>query len=319
MNAWRWSLLAALAAVAGMVAVLAEPLRAHADAWQQVGPWALGGGIGGLFVSHLLRAGRLRQEWRTRTGAGWLDCLRISLVGSAAVNLLPMRAGEAGHLWLLHRRWGVGWAEAAASLLWMRLQDACVVAWLAVLAACVFLSPAAGLPTWVGIAVVAASTAAFIGLATHGSGIARSRALRALAERLRDRPRLRAAGRTLGDALDRMSPATWCWSLTNWVVKVSTLGAVYAAMADVSLRAGVLGALAGELAAALPVQPPAGFGAVEAAMAVAAASIDTAPGGRLLAAALMVHLGVIGVSLVGAAASLAAPARPRTAATTAEG
>lgn len=319
MKTWRWSLLAALAAMAVMVTLLAEPLQTHAAAWQQTGPWVLAGGLCGLVASHLLRAGRLRQEWHPRIGADWRDCLCISLVGSAAVNLLPMRAGEAGHLWLLRQRWGVGWADAAASLLWMRLQDACVVGWLAVLAACVFVGPAAGLPAWLGVSVVAASTALFIGLATHGSAVVRSRALRSVAARLSDRPRMVAVGRTIGEALDRMSPATWCWSLTNWVVKVGTLGAVYAAMSDVSLRAGVLGALAGELAAALPVQPPAGFGAVEAAMAVAAASLDTVPAGRLLAAALVVHLGVIGVSLIGGAVSLAALTHRRAPRTTAEG
>ena len=44
----------------------------------------------GVLLSHLLRALRLRAEWRPRVGAELGACLRLALLHNAAVLLLPM-------------------------------------------------------------------------------------------------------------------------------------------------------------------------------------------------------------------------------------
>lgn len=129
--------LAALGALVG-AGLLAWLLR-HVD-WAElrragaaVPVWTWTVCIAGLLASYALRALRLRTEWQPRVGATFGECLHLMLVHNAAVNLLPFRAGEAGYPWLLHRRWGVPVAQAAASLLKLRLQDAAVLGWLAVL------------------------------------------------------------------------------------------------------------------------------------------------------------------------------------------
>ena len=77
----------------------------------------------GLLASYALRALRLFVEWQPQVrGIRFVDCLRLMLLHNAAVNVVPMRAGEAGYAWIVHRQWGVPLADAVASLLWLRLQ-----------------------------------------------------------------------------------------------------------------------------------------------------------------------------------------------------
>src|SRR5690606_5050247 len=97
------------------------------------GIWALV--LAGLAVSYLMRAARLQvvmglgdEAPRRRRVAGLrLDALRVILMHNAAVNLLPMRAGELSFPWLASQQLGMPLARAVASLLWMRLQDLAVL------------------------------------------------------------------------------------------------------------------------------------------------------------------------------------------------
>ena len=120
----------------------------------------------GMSATYALRAGRLRAEWQWRLsglGLGFRECLRVTLMHNAAVNLLPMRSGEASYAFLLHRRWGVGLGDAAASLLWLRLQDAMV---LGVLGLAILLP----LPLAARVALAAGAIAATAKPMRQGSG-----------------------------------------------------------------------------------------------------------------------------------------------------
>jgi hypothetical protein len=102
----------------------------------QVPLWAWPLAVAGLWGSYGLRAERLRREWGTwgRTHRpearmpSLSDSVDLFLTHNAALLLLPMRAGEAGYPWLLHRRFGIPVAESVRSLVWLRLQDALVLA-----------------------------------------------------------------------------------------------------------------------------------------------------------------------------------------------
>jgi uncharacterized membrane protein YbhN (UPF0104 family) len=249
--------------------------------------WTWAAATSGLATTYVLRAWRLRAEWSRLHPSGFLECLQIFLTHNAALGLLPMRSGEAGYLWLLNRRWGVSWAEAARSLLWLRLQDAFVLGVLAV----AFLLPL-GAPlraALAGVPVLLALTAA----------PALSRAAG------RRWPAVRHATSAL--LAHRADATGWACCIGNWLVKLAVLAALLAAlMARMDPQHAFdgftfwRGALGGELAGALPLQGPAGLGTYEAGVWVGA-KLWHAEAPQIAAAALAVHAFSLAVSLVAAA------------------
>ena len=113
--------------------------------WEALGtPSALvwAGTLMGLLLSYLMRAARLQVVMGLNDGLNdqahggaqprkalglRLDALRVILMHNAAVNLLPMRAGELSFPWLASTQLRMPLAQAVASLLWMRLQDLAVL------------------------------------------------------------------------------------------------------------------------------------------------------------------------------------------------
>src|SRR5690606_3729839 len=97
--------------------------------------------VSGLLLSYALRAARLQVvldlEGQRAAPHKWLglrtDALRVILMHNAAVNLLPMRAGELSFPWLASKELGMPVPRAIACLMWMRLQDVMVLAVLGVL------------------------------------------------------------------------------------------------------------------------------------------------------------------------------------------
>lgn len=252
----------------------------------------------GMSATYALRAGRLRSEWRWKLvpmGLGYVECLRVTLMHNAAVNLLPMRSGEASYAFLLHRRWGVPLGEAAASLLWLRLQDAMVLGVLAL----ALLVPAP--PAWRGAfaasaIVVAATLVPLLVRRVHVQ--ARWRRARAHAAA---RGRLRRAWHVVAKIAgafraSRGGREAWLFAVANWVLKLGVVGALVAPLAGLGLLEGITGALGGELAAVLPVQAPAGVGTYEAGVVLGAAA-RTDNRTLVIGAALAVHALMIVVAL----------------------
>lgn len=273
---WWWLLQHAdLAAMVGRIASL--------PAWA----WAMAGL--GLLVGHLMRALRLRAEWRHRGDPGLAACLRMVLVHNAAVLLIPLRGGEGAYLWMVTRQWGVGWAAAAASLLRWRLQDLLVLCAAAILLLmpwsvagrllallALILLAANGLPPlWPWLAR-RSGLADQAGLAGPGEQGAQRRVL------LRDL--WRGTGASLG----------------LWSLKIMANGGLIGALAGLPLEAALRAGLGGELGGVQPLQPPAGLGAYEAGVWLAARlPVERAP--ELVAAALAVHAFSLCIAL-GAAA-----------------
>ncbi|WP_374676051.1 lysylphosphatidylglycerol synthase domain-containing protein [Ideonella sp.] len=268
--------------------------------------WLWATTVAGLGLSYALRAERLRREWRSWFAAdasrgpapGFMACLALFLTHNAAIVLLPLRAGEAGYPLLLKRRFGVPVGESLKSLLWLRLQDAAVLATLA----------AAWLPP-----LPAGSRAGWLLLLAGAWALALTAGPRALAGLARRAPavaRFEAAWLT-----HRNDRAGWALCASNWVVKLAVLALLLAAFAPVGAGGGLRGALGGELASVLPLQGPAGLGTYEAGVwaAVLAAEPALRPAGAQIAAGALALHAVSLLCALGAAAMIwpwARTARP---------
>ena len=276
-------------------------LQQHACALPAAAWLAALAGLGG---SYGLRAARLHAEWHGRTGASGADCLRLFLLHNAAVAWVPLRGGEAGYPLWLRRRWGVPLQESLPSLLWLRLQDAAVLAglsagtlalitiglaapWALLLAGAALLALIAPLERW--LERWSRTPAATTGTGSHW---ARGRA--ALLAR-------------------RGGRRAWHCCLGNWVIKLTVIAALLASLGLPESAAALRGAIAGEWAGVLPVQPPGGLGGYEAAVWLGGAGASRVAAGPVLGAALVVHAVTLALAGLGglAAALLPWPATPR--------
>ena len=246
----------------------------------------------GFFVSYLLRAARVYDEFRNEAGSRFGLCLRIVLMHNAAVNIVPFRGGEAAFPVLLGRAFGTPLPRALASLFWFRLQDALIVA---IMAAAVW----PGLPLALrlaGVAVLIGFAWALPRWARRPHGWAERGAFAAKFAKLRDAFAESARHARLG----------WFWTVANWSVKLAAQAWLLAALLGAEINPGAAGALGAELAAILPVQGVAGFGTYEAGAAAA-----LLPNGVALAdglrAALALHLFVIACALSAGILALCLP------------
>jgi hypothetical protein len=256
----------------------------------------------GLGGSYLLRAMRLHAEWHDRTGASLRDCLRLFLLHNAAVAWVPMRGGEAGYPLGLQRRWGVPLQASLPSLLWLRLQDAGV---LAALSLGTLGGSLAGLAAPSALLLSAALLLTVVGpLERH---------LTRWSQSAEDRPRWTRWRAAL--LARRGGRRAWHCCIGNWVVKLTVIAALLGAL-GLPGTAALRGALAGEWAGVLPVQAPGGFGSYEAA--VWAATSVTSGDARLresapavLGAALLVHALTLALAGSAGVAALLLPGTPR--------
>ncbi len=243
----------------------------------------------GLAATYLLRALRVFHEFGDMTQGQYPRCLQLVLTHNALVNLLPMRSGELAFPVLLNRRFGVPVMRAAGSLLWLRLQDAVILAALAVL-------------SWPGLSP-ALRVAGVIALAIGG----------ALMPRIAQCLLARVAPAKFGAVREALAESAhharigWLWTLANWCVKLAVLSQVLALLLATNFGTGIAGAVGGELAAVSPVQGVAGFGSYEAGVA-AALALSGIAWTEGLKAAFSLHLLVLTSALAAAAIALVVPA-----------
>lgn len=219
--------------------------------------------LGGLLISYVLRAARLQVvlnlEGHHKAPHRWLgvrtDALRVILMHNAAINLLPMRAGELSFPWLASRELGMPVARAVACLLWMRVQDIIILAFLGLL-----LWP--GLPLWVRIAGFAGMAAGWLAL-----GQLSRRWFERHADETQASSKLAGLMLKLRQALlepEHHHPLAWLATLANWSLKLAAGACLLSAVSTAPWLTSWAGALGGELAAIVPLQGPAGFGTYEA-------------------------------------------------------
>ncbi len=249
--------------------------------------------LAALLCSYGLRGARLQVVLDLDSGAGpvkrWLglrtDALRVILMHNAAVNLLPMRAGELSFPWLASRELGLPLPRAVACLMWMRVQDLVVLLLLGVA-----LWPG---PTWIQrallLAVMLAGWLAGRWLLTHWFAQHEAQQEGAVTGLGAILQRLRVA--LLEPAHHR--PAAWVLTLANWGLKLAAGASLLSAISTAPWLTSWAGALGGELAAIVPLQGPAGFGTYEAGVWAGMAT-NLAPQSPALAqavgAALALHV-----------------------------
>jgi len=278
----------------GLLALLLyrAPLRAAWDAARAT-PWSVWVcTIGGLLISYGLRAARLQVVLDLddvhRAPSRWLglrtDALRVILQHNAAINLLPMRAGELSFPWFAARELNLPVARAVVCLVWMRLQDLVILIGL-------------GLALWPGIAwwVRGAGIALLLGGWHMGWWVLR-RLLKHAQSITPHAGGWRAIAAKLQSALLEPAhhrPAAWMLTLANWALKLAAGATLLSAISHTPWSTGWGGALGGELAAVLPLQGPAGFGTYEAGVWAGMAALLPlhAPSlGQAVGAALALHL-----------------------------
>lgn len=284
--------LAVIALVAGAVAWVG-PQRLLAP-WLAIEPAALLVALLLMLASYVVRTLRVTRYFRARLAGHFWPTLRLSSWHNLMNNLLPMRSGELSFPLLMRRYYGLSPMQSLPVLLWFRLLDLQVVLLIGLLAGGVLLGLAAG---WVAVfllllisplGVYALRHWLHSRLSRHADGW-RARLVEVL-ESLPDHPRL-----FLG---------TLFWTWVNWLIKLCALGWVLAALAPVSFFQGVIGAIGGDLTTVLPVHAPGGFGTYEAGVALLIGPFvdDTK---ALVAAAVNLHLFVLGTALLAAVISLA--------------
>ncbi len=254
-------------------------------------------------ASYGVRAARIYWADREIPRGRYPDCLRLLLINNVINILVPMRAGEASFPLLMRRWFGVDAARATGTLLWLRLLDLHVLAAIGVVCA-----GQGWLRSATELSLVLAALAVLLPLLVFA---ARAPLQRRLATR---------SGRVaqIGARLLGGMPTQLRWLLTDlalswtaWIIKLTALASVFAALSGLSLSLAALGVIGGDLSTVLPLHTPGGFGSYEAgvlALVAPANGLDAS----LAAAAVNLHLFVFALALiVGAFAWMTAPPRLR--------
>lgn len=286
--------LLALAAVAALIQWLWGWNRLLAP-WGHLPPTAVALAAAGLLVSYGIRA--LRVYWaepdipRGRFGT----CLRLVVLANVFNWLLPMRSGEASFPILMQRWFAIHPGRGTGILVWLRLLDLHVLAAIGVICA------ARG---WLGgeldaPALALAGTLVVIPVAAFVLRAPLARKLAGANGRPARLARLAITGlpdSAMGVARDLL--LTW----SGWTVKLAALGWLLSELAHLSPALGVLGAIGGDASTVLPLHTPGGFGTYEAGVLAVLAPART-PSASLAAAAVDLHLFVLGSALVAGAAA----------------
>jgi uncharacterized membrane protein YbhN (UPF0104 family) len=265
------------------------------EPWRTLAPGTLAAAVALVLASYGMRAVRVYDHFRPATRGRMGACLRLTLIHNLLNNLVPMRLGEASFPALLRRYFQVPLARGVAGLVWFRLTD------LHVLVAIAFL--ALGRDHLPGAALVLLLGAWM--LIPWVVFRARAPAERALARWVHGR-----LAHWLREGLHGMPPdgptfwRTGLWTLLNWALKLAVFAWLLQAFARIELAPALMGSLGGELSSVLPMHGLAGAGTYEAGVVAALAPFRVAPV-EALAAAVNLHLFLLGVSGLGGALALA--------------
>lgn len=255
-----------------------------------------------LFLTYIVRALRLYSYFLQAIRGRFGLALSLMLTHNVLNHLLPARLGEASLPMLLRQHLNVDLLRGTATLIWFRVLDLhCLLT--------------------VGLAVAALSVDAVVGLETFGQTLSGSGmflllgvfalsplVLFMLLQRLKLSSSLPDTwiGRLLGQLLEG-APGnfpdfwlSWFWTWLTWLVKLATLAWLLSGLLNISLVAGAVGVVGGELTAVLPVHAPGGFGTYPAGILAALLPLSV-PADAALAAAANTHLLLFSSALVSGA------------------
>ena len=245
-------------------------------------------------LSYLTRALRLYDLYSPRLAGTFPLYLRINVLHTTVLNLLPMRMGEAAFPLMMKRYFGEHYLSSVANLLWLRVADLWVLVWLGMLVFALRGVSWLWLPVLVGalLPLLLQPFRRYILQATGASERRPARLLRILVEGLPGR-------------FSRYLRLLF-WTVLTWGLKLAAFASVAAFFVDGPMAMLIPGIIAAEISNALPVQGIAGFGSYEVAMVLGSAW-SRLPSEALLAAALNLHLFILACTLLFGAMALAIP------------
>jgi len=261
--------------------------------WRTLGPLDLAAPVLLTGSSYFLRGVRIHDYFRPRLDGRFPTVLRLSVLHNTANNLLPMRTGEMVFPWLMGRYFGHGFLGATASLVWIRLLDLHFLGLVGLLILHLrdpgWIWPAAALG-WLTLLPLAASARR---LRPRGTGLF-GKLVRLLAEASPP-----SAARVL---------RIYLWTGLSWSAKLLALAAMLEHFLPVALWEILVGLLGAELSSVLPFHGIAGSGTYELAAMAALLPLGI-EATAALAAAVNLHLFLLGTTLLCGAAALLLPVR----------
>lgn len=280
--------------------------QALLDPWQTLDIGHLTLLVSLVALSYLTRAARLFELYRARLGGPFRLYLRINVLHTTLLNLLPMRTGEAAFPLMMKRHFGELYRNSLANLLWLRVADLWI---LLALGALLFVFNLSGdVPIWAGVCALAAVLLPF------GGHWLRARALRFSQGRA---GRLHGFIRTLFGGLPTgfSSFARLIgWTILTWALKLLAFASVVGHFVAGPSAPLIPGIIAAEISNALPIQGVAGFGNYELAMVLGSQAADL-NNTQLLSAAVNLHLFILACTLIFGLLALAIPQQTRAAQT----
>lgn len=282
-GAWLFGFLAGLSLLLHLTAGIDwTPVR---EGVLRVPAWAWPVAAAAWLTATVVRAWRLQREWASVRVVSLVGCWRLVVRHDAAVWATPLRLGEIGYVWMVHREWQVSPDRAMRSLVWMRWQDGTVLAAIGVL----LLTPAdAAIRTLLAAGVVFAGAVvvprlSFVLLARHKS---------------LQRWRQAAAGHA-------HDVDGWIACACHGLLRLGAVGWLLGLLTGQDAQDALRVAAGTELAGLLPLQGPAGLGTYEGGAWLGAmlSGADANVASAFVGAALIVHLFCALLVLAAAAAA----------------
>ena len=245
-------------------------------------------------LSYWLRALRFFDYFRAEMAGRFGLCVKLMLQHNLLNNLLPMRTGELSFPVLMSRYFAVPSLRSMPALLWFRLLDLHVLGIFALLAfqGVLWTGP------WVVIGLLLWLPLPWLGF--HFS----NRWRRWLSHHDHSRPYQLAARLLQGFPQEAAAFwRAWVWTLINWLVKLGAFAWVLRLFIDIGYPAAWMGSIAGDLTSVLPIHGVAGAGTYEAGVVAGLLPYGVSPQ-PALAAAVNLHLFLLGTTLLGGAVSL---------------
>lgn len=266
--------------------------------WREVAPAAVLMTLILTFISYALRSLRIYDYFRAALRGRFMLCFKLTLQHNLLNNLLPMRTGEISFPVLMARYFDVPATASVPVLFWFRLMDLHTLAAIALLAAGnVWLAQSYLLP--VTVVWLALPIAAYL---------AHNRLALRFAHASQGFRKYTAKILTSLPHTSREFWRAWLWTWINWVVKLSVFAWVFQLFAPVSWPVAGLAAIAGDITSVLPFHGVAGAGTYEAGIVAALLPFNIAPE-IALAAAVNLHLFLLGSTLLGGLVAVLLPGR----------
>jgi uncharacterized membrane protein YbhN (UPF0104 family) len=248
--------------------------------------------VGMTLLSYLSRAGRLYSHFPSEMKGQFGRCLRVVLHHNLFTNVLPMRAGEFSFPILLQRHFKISAARSTGALFSFRILDLGVLALIGLLSMVLGYRVIENISILILLVVLIPLSAWLL--------------LKSLHLVANSWPRLTNISQQLISGLPKQPHEfvrLTAWTLLLWSIKLAGFAWILRTLAETPFWTAMLASLAGDLASNIPVHTPAAFGSFEggvlAVLLPAGVSHETA-----LAAAVNLHLFLLGVSCVSAAFAL---------------